>query len=106
MIKRTGGVTAEGLRAGGGGSDDESPRIEIAELASSGCANGTKGVIWDAVVEMRRMSKSGGGRAPPIFPAFRDPTAIDEAPLFEPLPRNVRGEPPPWLPPTKILRPM
>ncbi len=104
-MKRTGGVAAIGLMASWGGSDDESPRIETAEFAS-GCVNGIKGVTGDAVVEMLRMSMGGGGGAPPIFPAYRDPAVINPAPPIEPLPRYVSGDTPPWLPPTTILLPV
>ena len=53
MVTKAGGG-AEGVGSGTVGSEDKSPRTEMAEL-TSGCARGMKMGLGDLVVDMLRM---------------------------------------------------
>ena len=104
LILTIGGVGAAGgggTAAGGVGSEDESPRTDT-EDPKSGCAKGMKGGAGEAVVDILRISTEGRITLGP--PPIADAPPRDAPPMTELLPRKVRGDIPPWLPPM-ILRP-
>ncbi len=95
LMVMTAGDGVSGVGGGADGSEDESPRTEIADPVL-GCARGTKTGSGDLVVEMPRMS-SGTWDASPMPPMECNP-ATKTPPPTDPLPLWVSGDIPPWLP--------